>query len=91
MKNAKLNSFTITGYYGKPSAHGSISFDGGTMTLSFDDAEIADISALIFKIVQRKKEGIADQVMNLETPLLLTSGAQTIEGASLQPPDDIPF
>lgn len=93
MKSAKLTSFTINNYYGSlpPSGTGSIQFDGGTMTFSLDEPGLQDVMALIFKLVLAKKEAIAEAVMNLETPMLLTSDAQTIEGASLQPPDDIPF
>lgn len=91
MNNAKLSSFTINNWYGKPTGSGSISFDGGSMTFHLDEPGIADVMALIFQLVLKKKEAIADSIMNLETPMLLTSDAQTIEGASLQPPDDIPF
>lgn len=57
----------------------------GSTTINFDADETAEIEALIWTLVERKKHRLAEGVLAVATPALITSGVVNIDA------DDIPF
>lgn len=51
----------------------------GSTTFQFDADETAEIEALIWDLVERKKHRLAEGVLTVKTPALITSGIVNIE------------
>lgn len=86
---ARLSYFNIAFPYSSTSRATSsvcVQIEGaGSTTFQFNADETSEIEVLIWQLVERKKLAIAEAVVTIAAPALITSGVVNIDG------DDVPF
>jgi hypothetical protein len=93
MSKAYVTSLSISNYGGRnPSGSFQFQFDGGSTHYTLDKEDAEKIFAVLHEIVERKREVIAQALMNIETPPLLGYDRnKTIEAEGEAPSVEIPF
>lgn len=89
MKEAKVTNISFYNY-GTPSLSVQVQDgDGHISTFSIKDADLSQVLALVWQMIEKKKFEFAEQIMKLQTPVALQDLREFPETKTLD--DEIPF
>ena len=89
-KEAKITNISMNGYYSSTPATINIQVMVGDnyTTFALKGEEAQQMLALAWQLIEKKKHEMAEAMLNIQTPLLITAGAKLIEASD---EDKIPF
>jgi hypothetical protein len=96
MKEAKIGSVSWSSYP-KDTINVSVHYEGNYTTFQFQDEEVNQVLAIVWKIIEKKKQEMAQAVLNIQTPLMIEASSGKIVESGIAPyekpslDDEIPF